>query len=203
MAQKQRIRPRQERAIQMRRELLDATVQLLETIGSERLTTTAIVEKAHVSSGTFYRYFNDKAEILDVLRDEAVAEIRTELMAGVVRALDLEIAAAIKTLVTTLTGAFEQHAPVLLAMVNSVSSGTQSNILPEIERDLFQLARVIPLRHLPELPEVQIDELVFVSMGVMNAACLRIALQRPDGSSRERLIEIAATMLAAGLQATV
>ncbi|MDT0201219.1 TetR/AcrR family transcriptional regulator [Nocardioides sp. AE5] len=202
MAQKQRIRPRQERAIQMRRDLLDATVQLLGTVGADRLTTSAIVAQAHVSSGTFYRYFNDKAEILEVLRDEAVVAIRADLMAGVARAIDMELHAAIHEVVQTLVVAFEQHRDVLAAMVNSVASGTQSNIMPELEHDLFQLARVIPARHLPELPPGQIDELVFMTMGVTNATCLRIALDRPEGASRERLIDIAAAMLAAGFTAS-
>lgn len=202
MAQRQRIRPRQARAVQMRRALLDAAVQLLETTGPERMTTTAIVEKAHVSSGTFYRYFNDKAEIIDVLRDEAVTKINADLMAGVARAIDLDLEPAVREVLASLTTALERHAPVVLAMVNSVPSGSQANVLPEVEASLLQVARVIPMRHLPDLPDARLDALVFMTMGVTLATCLRIALHRPEGASREELLDIATTMLTAGLRPT-
>lgn len=202
MAQRQRIRPTQQRAVRMRRDLLDATVQLLEEVGSERLTTSAIVEHAHVSSGTFYRYFDDKAGILEVLRQEAVTEIAADLMAGVARALDQDLREAVREVVATLTDALERHAPVILAMVDAVPSGTQSNVMPEIEAGLVNLARVIPMRHLPGVSPERLEALVFVTMGVTQASCLRIALQRPPGSSREELIDIATDMLTAGLRGT-
>lgn len=126
MAQKQRIRPSQGRAVQMRRDLLDSTLHLLSVSGAESLTTTAIVERAHVSSGTFYRYFNDKAEILGVLRDEAVEAITSDLMAGVVRALDLGPDEAVREVVLTLVDAFERHRAVILAMVNAMPAGSNA-----------------------------------------------------------------------------
>lgn len=199
MAQRQRIRPTQQRAVRMRRDLLDATVQLLEEAGSERLTTTAIVQRAHVSSGTFYRYFDDKADILEVLRQEAVTEISADLMAGVARALDRDLRGAVREILSTLTEALERHRPVVLAMVEAVPSGTQSNVMPEVEAGLLSLAKVIPARHLPDLDPSRLDAVVFMVMGVTQSTCLRIALQRPADSSREELIEIATEMLTAGL----
>ena len=106
MAQRQRIRPTQQRAVQMRRALLDAALHLLEERGAERLTTTAIVERAHVSTGTFYRYFNDKAEIITALRDEAVAAVDRDLREAVVRALDLGLEDAVREIVRTLVDGF-------------------------------------------------------------------------------------------------
>lgn len=201
MAQKQRIRPSQGRAVQMRRDLLDSTLHLLSVSGAESLTTTAIVEHAHVSSGTFYRYFNDKAEILGVLRDEAVEAITSDLMAGVVRALDLGPEEAVREVVLTLVDAFERHRAVILAMVNAMPAGSNANVLPEIESRLFQLASVLPRRHRPELTEAQLEALVFMTMGVLVSTCLRIALQRPPGASRDDLVDLATAMITAGLQA--
>jgi AcrR family transcriptional regulator len=200
VAQKQRIRPTQGRAVQMRRDLLDSTLHLLAVSGADSLTTTAIVEHAHVSSGTFYRYFNDKAEILGVLRDEAVEAITSDLMAGVVRALDLGLDEAVREVVLTLVDAFERHRAVILAMVSAMPAGSNANVLPEVESRLFQLASVLPRRHRPELTSAQLDAVVFMTMGVLVSTCLRIAL-RPPGTSRDDLVDVAAAMLSAGLQA--
>lgn len=195
----QRARPRQDRAAQTRRGLLDATLTLLAKRGYERLTTTAIVEQAHVSTGTFYRYFDDKADILLVLRDEAVRQISDDLMVSVVGALDADVGAAMRSIVTTLVDGFERHRPVILAMVDQMPAGNNANVLPEIEADLHQLASLLPRRHRPDLPPGRLEAVVFMTMGVLVSTCLRIALQRPDGVDREELVDLAVSMLVAGL----
>ena len=201
MAQRQRIRPTQARAVQMRRDLLDATLHLLATSGSESLTTTAIAERAHVSSGTFYRYFNDKAEILGVLRDEAVDAITSDLMAGVVRALDLDLEPAVREIVVTLVDAFERHRAVIVAMVNAMPAGSNANVLPEVEARLFPLASVLPRRHFPDLSEERLRGQVFMTMGVLVSTCLRIAVMRPHDVDRDGLVDITTAMITGGLRA--
>lgn len=199
MVQRQRARPLQERAVAMRRTLLDATLHLLESSGSARLSTTAIVQHAHVSSGTFYRYFNDKAEILLVLRDEAVASISDDLMVGVVRALDLPVDQAMRVVVETLVTGFERHGAVMQAIVEQLPAGNNANVLPEIEADLHQLASLLPRRHRPDLAPAELEAVVFLTMGVLVSTCLRIALQRPPEVDREHLLDLTARMLVTGL----
>lgn len=183
----------------MRRLLLDATLELLAERGSERLTTTAIVERAHVSTGTFYRYFEDRAGVLAVLRDEAVLAINADLIAGVARAVDQDLTEAVREIVSTLVAAFERHGPVVRVMVDAVPAGTNANVLPEIESGLLQLASVIPRRHLRDVTPQRFEAVVFMTMGVVVSTCLRIALDRPSSSDREELIGIATGMLLGGL----
>ncbi|MFB9314972.1 TetR/AcrR family transcriptional regulator [Nocardioides plantarum] len=195
----QRARPQQQRAAQTRRALLDATVDLLALHGVERLTTTAIVRRAHVSPGTFYRYFVDRAAILAVLRDEAVRAIEDDLMVSVVAALDIDVDAAMRSIVVTLVDAFERHRAVILAMVSQLPAGHHANVLPEIEADLHQLASLLPRRHRPDLLPERLEAVVFLTMGVLVSTCLRIALQRPPEVDRDELVDLATAMLVAGL----
>lgn len=194
-----RARPRQQRATETKRALLDAALALLARHGLERLTTTAIVDEAHVSTGTFYRYFDDKADILTTLRDEAVRAISDDLMVSVVGALDADLETAMRAIVTTLVDGFERHRPVILAMVNQMPAGHNANVLPEIEADLHQLASLLPRRHLPGLPPERLEAVVFLLMGVLVSTCLRIALQRPAEVDRAEVIDLAVAMLTAGL----
>ncbi len=176
--------------------LLDATVRLLARRTSP-LTTKAIAETASVSIGTVYRYFNDREEILRVLLDGTVREIYNDLTTAVGAALALELEDATRLIVQTTTSAFERHAPVLRAFLDT---GTEIDPARGVEDTLFTLARVIPARHRPDLTPAQLDDLVFVTMGLTASGCLRIALQRPPQADREAMIETTSKMLAAGVR---
>ncbi|WP_082606057.1 TetR/AcrR family transcriptional regulator [Nocardioides sp. Root190] len=197
MAQRQRALPRQDRAVQTRRILLDTAVRILDQQGIERLTTTAVIQQAHVSSGTFYRYFNDRQELLMVLREEAVRSISDDLMVSVVDALELDLDDALRLVVTTLVDGFERHRGVILAMVSQLPAGNNANVLPEIEADLHRLASILPRRHRPDLPPEQLEGVVFMLMGVLVSTCLRIALGRPVAVGRDQLVDLTVTMIAA------
>jgi AcrR family transcriptional regulator len=201
VVQRQRARPHQERAVQTRRLLLDVAVRILDQRGAAGLTTTAVTRAAHVSPGTFYRYFNDKEELLTTLRDEAVHAISDDLMVGVVDVLDADLDTALRHVVTTLVDGFERHRGVMLAMVARMPAGTNADVMPEIEANLHQLASLLPRRHRPDLPPEELEGVVFVLMGVLVSTCLRIALQRPEGVRREQLVDLAVAMIAAGLTA--
>jgi AcrR family transcriptional regulator len=203
MVQKQRARPRQDRAVQTRRLLLDTAVGILDRRGVAGLTTSAVSRAAHVSSGTFYRYFNDKDELLATLRDEAVHAISDDLMVSVVDVLDTDLDTALRRIVTTLVDGFERHHGVMTAMVAQAPAGVNANLLPEIEANLHQLASLVPRRHLPGLSEDRLEAVVFMMMGVLVSTCLRIALERPDGVDREQLVDMTVAMIGTGLSGRI
>ncbi|HWJ07872.1 MAG TPA: TetR/AcrR family transcriptional regulator [Nocardioides sp.] len=186
--------------MQTRRLLLDTAVRILDQHGAGGLTTTAVVERAHVSSGTFDRYFNDREELLDVLREEAVRAISEDLMVSVVDALELSLEDALRLVVVTLVDGFERHRGVITAMVDQLPAGNNANVLPEIEADLHRLATLLPRRHRPDLPPDQLEGVVFMLMGVLVSTCLRTALGRPAGVDRDQLIELTVAMISAGLR---
>jgi AcrR family transcriptional regulator len=180
----------------MRQLLLDTTVQLLGR-GSGALSTRAIAAAAHVSVGTVYRYFNDREEILEILLQATIRDIYNDLTAAVGASLDLDLDEATRRVVGSLTSSFERNAAVLRAFMDR---GTEVDPARGVEDTLFALARVIPARHRPDLTPEQLDDLVFVTMGLTASGCLRIALQRPPHADREAMIETTARMLAAGLR---
>ncbi|TYL46149.1 TetR/AcrR family transcriptional regulator [Nocardioides sp. BGMRC 2183] len=200
MAHRERARPQQDRAVQTRRLLMETAVVLLEREGPDRLTTAAVSRAAHVSSGTFYRYFNDRSDLLAALREKMVAGIKDDLMEAVVEALDLDVEPALQVVVTALVDGFEEHRGILFALVDQAPAGTNANLLPEIEQDLRRLASLLPRRHLRDLPTEQLDGVVFMLMGVLVSTCLRIALTPPAGVPREQLVDLAVAMIGAGLR---
>lgn len=203
MAARVRSLPQQQRAREMRRRLLDTALRLIARHGAASLTTQAIADAAHVSIGTVYRYFPDRAAIVAELVDQATRDISFELVRAVGKALDLDVDAAALVVVETLTAAYEKHAPVLHAALTASSFDVPPYLnhtaMDEIERSLLPLGGAIPGRARPDLSAAELHDLVFLTMGVTSSACLRIALQRPPESDRDAMVALTARMLVAAL----
>ncbi|WP_278256205.1 TetR/AcrR family transcriptional regulator [Nocardioides convexus] len=187
MAQRQRARPRQERAVQTRRRLLDTAVAILDRDGIDRLTTTAVIERAHVSSGTFYRYFNDRAESArraarrggagDQRRPDGLGGRRPGAWTSTPRC-----AWSCAPWWTASSGTAASSSP----WSASRRRATTPTCCPRSRPSLHHLATLLPRRHLPGLDPDRLEGVVFMLMGVLVSTCLRIALGRPDGVDREQ-----------------
>jgi AcrR family transcriptional regulator len=95
---------RQERSRRSYQALLDAATELFAQQGYDAVGTPEIAEKAGVSVGTFYRYFDDKHEVyIEIMRrqivaayEETIAKLTPEKLVG--RARHDTIAAAVSVL---------------------------------------------------------------------------------------------------------
>ena len=84
---------RQERSRRSHQALLDAAAELFAQHGYDAVGTPEIAQKAGVSVGTFYRYFDDKHEVyLEIMRrtiasayEETIAGLTPERFAGATR----------------------------------------------------------------------------------------------------------------------
>lgn len=62
--------PRQSRALQKRRALISAAQQDFTELGYENATAKSIAKRAGVATGTFYQYFHNKDDMLQVIAQE-------------------------------------------------------------------------------------------------------------------------------------
>jgi AcrR family transcriptional regulator len=84
VAERQRRTPRQARSESTIDAILDATFQLLEADGVDRLTTNRIAERAGVSIGTLYQYFAGKQDILAAIAQRRAAAVRDAIAETVI-----------------------------------------------------------------------------------------------------------------------
>lgn len=116
-----RKKPRQARATVTLDAIFEATIQVLVSDGSRRLTTTRVAERAGVSVGTMYQYFPHKQALfyalneryLDALAGRVEAACRVQHGAPIERMVD--------ALVTTYWAAKTERIEVTHALYKSVA----------------------------------------------------------------------------------
>jgi AcrR family transcriptional regulator len=84
-----RTTPQQARSQARINAALTAAARLLEREGAESVTTTRVAHEASMAVGSVYRYFPDKAAILDALATRYLGEFE-QLMEGMVRRAQTE-----------------------------------------------------------------------------------------------------------------
>jgi AcrR family transcriptional regulator len=179
--------------------ILDAATRVLTASGYAEMSTNRVAEQAEVSVGSLYRYFADKNQIFDQLRERATLAVMTDLTDAITEAAGSPPYDGVRAVVSALVASLTEHQAVIRALVNEVPMGTQSNVLPEIERGLAQFTRIYAAQQVPDLPRAELDARIYLAMGVTLNSCLRIALEKPDDLDGEHLIDLVAGMLALGL----
>lgn len=179
--------------------ILEAATHVLATQGYGQMSTNRVAEVAGVSVGSLYRYFADKEDIFETLRVRASDAILHHLTTAIAGAARRPPRQGVRAVIAALVGALEEHGPVVRALVDEVPMGTQSNVLPEIERGLATFTRIHVAQQLPELPPEEVDARIYLAMGVTLNSCLRIALEKPAELDADRLVDLAVDMLVVGL----
>lgn len=115
------VQPKQRRALQTRQKILDATLELLEQSGIEKISTNLIADRAGVNIASLYKYFPDKYAILHELA-QTFGQRQSDLICAYLAATDIE--ASIKT--------------VCDGLVDAVIEGTRGGkALVQLQRSLI------------------------------------------------------------------
>ena len=128
----ERRKPSQERALQKIDLIFEATIRLLEQGDVDSLTTNAIAERAGVSVGTLYQYFEGKQAILHMLSQREIDALSQRLLATVrlatQRPVGERVSAIVGAVVETYGGRRRAHRR-LLEHALTRGAGTRLNPL--------------------------------------------------------------------------
>lgn len=126
-----RRQPRQARALQKIELILEAATRLLDQGGVESLTTNAVAEKAGVSIGTLYQYFDDKQAILNALVQREVEAMAAKAMASVTGPTPAAPGDRIRQIVRAVLGTYGGRSRVhRMLMSNALGRGVGKRLNP-------------------------------------------------------------------------
>ncbi len=159
--------PRQTRAEETVAAIVEAAAQVLEASGLAAFTTNAVAERAGVSIGTLYQYFDDKQALLRALAEReirrALVAIATALRGDPQASGEQRVRAMVRAMVNAFSGRQRARRAVIEAIL--AQPGAQSEMMQPIAAFLAQSEGT-----LVRLNREQMFVLSRSLMGVMRAA---------------------------------
>lgn len=129
-------RPIQDRSKATVAAILEATAQLLQETTPDTLTTAEISERAGVSVGSIYQYFETKEALIAALAHDAVAQVNTSVRDMLMQARPDDLKAVLAPIIDTLLENYhEQPARMGFLISHLVSRGE----IEAVEQPLQQL----------------------------------------------------------------
>ncbi|WP_454196038.1 TetR/AcrR family transcriptional regulator [Nocardia sp. Marseille-Q1738] len=195
-----RKKPRQSRAKDTRRKLLEAAAQLFAERGVMDTSTNRIAAHAGVSIGTLYRYFANRDEIVDVLRRQLIDELEEDFTVAALVGASLRPADSIAAGMRAVTSRLAVHADLVRALV--AESTLQGSSLPEFERRLRRIVKTYLANALGQLPGQDLETMAFVISNAGLATCYRITAGDAIEMDYEKVITETAAMIGTWLVQT-
>jgi AcrR family transcriptional regulator len=94
----------------------EATIQVLLSHGTERLTTTRVAERAGVSVGTLYQYYPNKQSLLFAVLESHLNNVAKKVEAACAKASHKPLAEMIKEMVEAFVNAKMERADISVAL---------------------------------------------------------------------------------------
>lgn len=197
----QRRRPTQERARATREHILDTAARLFGERGIADTSTNRIAAEAGVSIGTVYRYFTDRAVIVNELLEgllETIEQRITNHLAGLSKNSPEEIIAGVLEIITERLVA---NAPLVRALVAGVQFYNSG--IPEFEPRLRILVKVMLIQLLGPGDDREYDTMSFVLINTMFAAVLRASALEVDDGERRAAVGMTARMISRWIESEI
>lgn len=184
-----RIQPRQRRAVERRRAILDATAALLESVSLEALSTSRIADAAGVPVASVYAYFPNKWSVVAELAREAMAEVDAAIAAVLPAELTAEslVHAVNRTIEVVLAGYGSQ--PARLRLFSSLrGNDVLDHVLRESDDRMAGLLTATLTSARPELPRARAEAVARTVVASFTAMQDQV-LPCQDAALRAALIE--------------
>jgi TetR/AcrR family transcriptional regulator, mexJK operon transcriptional repressor len=196
-------RPKKYDDIAIREDLLNAARTIFGEAGYGKASAELIAVKAGVTKKTFYRYFSDKAAVLEALSRQDLRNFENSL-SSVKAHLDLET--ALREMASGLLALWSEPLPSTIRMI--FSEGTRFPALAEILRETTELtalrAEHVLRRYADDEVDTRLAATTFVDliyMAPQNWLLLR-PLETYPPLERERHAEIAISLFSIAWQTT-
>ncbi|WP_410872303.1 TetR/AcrR family transcriptional regulator [Nocardia sp. A7] len=170
-ADKQRKRPKQDRAKETRTRILTVAAHLFGTRGIGNTSTNRIATEAGMSIGTLYRYFNDRDEIVKELTDSLFLQVEERYSQLLTSSANQSPHESVVGLIRSAVDILVANGPLVRALVADLQF--HGSGIPEFEPRLRMLVKLYILQIIGPIKHADIDVMAFVVLNAGFATALR------------------------------
>jgi AcrR family transcriptional regulator len=195
-----RKKPRQARAEATIAAIVEAAAQILERDGDEAATTAAIAERAGVSIGSVYQYFDNRDAILAAVirrdRETVSAEIARRIAEGDPKNAEALVRSIISALLAVMRPRRRRRRLILLgAAMRMQSSDDIAAMIDRVGALIASVAARYPKEVARPLTPVRTYTLTRAVMGALRAAMMENSKVLDDPAFEEELVQLALAYL--------
>ncbi|MFD3508299.1 TetR/AcrR family transcriptional regulator [Nocardia sp. NPDC058666] len=194
-ADKQRKRPKQDRAKETRTRILTVAAHLFGTRGIGNTSTNRIATEAGMSIGTLYRYFTDRDEIVKELTDGLFLQVEERYSRLLSTGADKTPRDAVAEVIRIAVEILIANGPLVRALVADLQF--YGSGIPEFEPRLRMILKLYLIQMLGPTRGIDIDTMSFVVLNAGFATALRSVEMENEGLDRDTVIDQTADMIGA------
>jgi AcrR family transcriptional regulator len=153
----------------------EATIQVLLTHGSDRLTTTRVAERAGVSVGTLYQYFPNKASLLFAVMENHLDTVAERVEAACEQACHQPLADMIREMVGAYVDVKMERADISVALYNIARDVGGPALIKGVMQRLRKAVEAM-IQTAPDI-EVQPDKFAIEMMLAAMSGAMRSVLE--------------------------
>jgi AcrR family transcriptional regulator len=178
----------------------EATIQVLLSHGTERLTTTRVAARAGVSVGTLYQYYPNKRSLLFAVLEHHLENVAAKVEAACERACHKRLSEMIQEMVEAFVDAKMKRADVSVALYNVAADVGGPVLIKRINQRLRKaveglLATAIDIESAPD--KFVVDTMLSAMTGAMRALLESGPSAATVRKAREQLVLLCQSYMAA------
>jgi AcrR family transcriptional regulator len=194
-----RTKPQQTRSRQMVDTLVEATARTIAERGFADTTTNHVAQRAGVSIGSLYQYFESKEALVIALQDRISRELAQLVDQRLGALMDADVRTVALDLLTAVFD-FLQHNQGYLELARSWQQVRSVRTILAMERHMLEACRQYLLRHHEELSVRNAPAVLFVVISSTLYTVMHYLSQPRPYLKREEVIDALSDMIASYVQ---
>lgn len=191
-----RKRPRQARARRRVDALIDATAEEIAARGLAETTTNHIAERAGVSIGSLYQYFENKDDLVAALLRRLSGEMAAALDATLATHLDDDVRAVVRHLLESALAAMDDRSGLYLELTRNWHLLRTLTVVEALEAHMVDACRRYVLHHHERLAVGNLTAVLFVVINSTLFTVMRYLSMPEPGFDRRELVATLSDMIA-------
>jgi AcrR family transcriptional regulator len=184
-----RRKPKQQRSEKMLQLILEGALDAVARYGMEGTTTRHIAERAGISVGTLYHYFDDKADVYTALQDRMSSQLVTTIRALIPNLVQKDIGTAVADVLHLFLAELDRDGGKQLAFIRNILHRSFDRDVGRIEQVMMELTLMYAAHH-PEFATIKnLPRVMYILFNAVTFNIIRHLDSPSPHVNSEQLIE--------------